>query len=401
MPERTCILMPSHRSTRLLGADSVCRQPGPEHESSSGGVAVRTDPSVTPDEASREFAERMLELMNHGLLAVLVSIGHRTRLFDTMAETGWVTSHDLAGAAGLEERYVREWLGAMACGKIVELDPDTGRFLLPDSHARRLTRSGGPANIAPLMTMVSFLAPVEDEIVRCFREGGGLGYEMYPKFAKAMAIQSRAFVDAALLDGILPLVDGLADRLHQGIDVCDAGCGAGHAVNVMARAFPESRFLGIDLLSESIEMAQREAEEWGLGNVRFEKADLAELEGEFDLVTAIVAVHDQAKPQEVLERIHDVLRPGGTFLCLDSHSSSELAENLSDPLGAWRYSVSTLHCMSVSLAQGGVGLGDCWGPPLAVDMIHDAGFDSVELATPDWLDMFHVYVASKASDRAG
>lgn len=352
---------------------------------------------TTEPESGQEFGDRMVSMMNDGLLAVLVSIGHRTRLFDAMAGAGWVTSDELASSAGLDERYVREWLGAMACGRIVDFDSGAGRFALPESRSRILTRAAGPANIAAWMTMVGFLAPVEDEIVRCFREGGGLGYEMYPRFAKAMAIQSRVFVDAVLLDGILPLVDGLVDRLSRGIDVCDAGCGAGHAVNVMARAFPESRFLGIDLLEESIDLARREADEWGLGNVRFAQGDLADLEGEFDLVTAIVAVHDQAKPQEVLDLIHGALRPGGIFLCLDSHSSSELSDNIEDPLGGWRYSVSTLHCMSVSLAQGGVGLGDCWGPPLALEMIGSAGFETVELVTPEWLDQFHVYLASKAA----
>lgn len=355
------------------------------------------DPEPEVEESSEAFERRMVQMMNHGLLAVMVSVGHRTRLFDTMAESGWVTSAELAASAGLDERYVREWLGAMACGRIVELDRAAGRFLLPESRAQHLTRAAGTENIAPFMTVVGFLAPVEDEIVRCFREGGGLGYEAYPKFAKAMAIQSRGFVDAALLEGILPLVEGLPARLRAGIDVCDVGCGAGHALNVMARAYPDSRFVGVDMLPEAIRLAEGEARDWGLGNVGFDVGDAVELEGEFDLVVAIVAVHDQARPQALLDRVHGVLRPGGVFLCLDSHSSSDLAENLEDPLGPWRYSLSTLHCMSVSLSQGGPGLGDCWGPPLALEMMESAGFESVELATPEWLDMFHVYVATKAA----
>lgn len=359
-------------------------------------------------ETQEAFGDRMLELVNHSLLSVLVSIGHRTRLFDTMsgmAESGegWATSGEVASAAGLDERYVREWLSAMACGRIVELDSETMRFRLPESRAKSLTRAAGPANMAALMTMVGFLAPVEDEIVRCFREGGGLGYEKYPRFAKAMAIQSRVFVDAVFLDGILPLADGLIDRLREGIDVCDIGCGAGHAINVMASAFPNSRFVGFDLMDEAIEMAEREATEWGLANANFEQADVADaasaFDGTFDLAIALTAIHDQAQPQEVLNRVHGALRPGGTFLCVDSQASSELAENLDAPLGAWRYSVSTLHCMSVSLSQNGAGLGDCWGPPLAIEMIEAAGYESVDLVTPDWLDAFHVYLARKAPTR--
>ncbi len=346
-------------------------------------------------ESSEEFAGRMLDVMNSGLLAVLLSIGHRTKLFDTMSGMPWASSHEIAEAAELDERYVREWLSAMACGRVVDYDASTATFRLPEGRAAYLTRAAGPSNMAAWMTMVGFLAPVEDEIIQCFREGGGLGYDRYPKFAKAMAIQGRAFADAALVDGIVPLVEGLRERLESGIDVCDVGCGAGHAVNVLARAFPDSRFVGVDLMDDALLLGRTEATEWGLQNVRFEKQDAAHLEGEFDLMMAIVAIHDQAHPQRVLDGIWAALRPGGTFLCIDSQASSDLADNLSDPLGAWRYSVSTLHCMSVSLSQGGLGLGDCWGPPLAIEMMQAAGFDAVDLVTPEWLDQFHVYSASK------
>jgi len=346
-------------------------------------------------ESAAEFGARMLDVMSYGLLSILMSIGHRARIFDALSQLDWATSTEIAAAAGLDERYMREWLSAMACGRVVDFDTATSRFKLPAHRAQFLTRAAGPANLAAYTPMVGFLAPVEDDIIRCFREGGGLGYEAYPKFAKAMAIQSRVFVDTAFLDGILPLVPGLRDRLSEGIDVCDVGCGAGHALNVMAREFPNSRFVGWDLLSDSVDLARAEAAEWGLTNVTFEQRDVSAVDEPFDLVTSIVAVHDHPRPRELLASICSSLRPDGVYLCIDSHSSSELSDNLDDPLAAWRYSVSTLHCMSVSLAYGGEGLGDCWGPPLATDMMREAGFSAVEVVTPDWLDAFHVYLARR------
>ena len=103
----------------------------------------------TYDETRAEaFAERMLDMLNSGALMVMASVGHRAGLFDALAETGAATSTELAGAAGLDERYVREWLGAMAAGRIVEIDAQTGRFTLPPEHAAWLTRAASPDNLA-------------------------------------------------------------------------------------------------------------------------------------------------------------------------------------------------------------------------------------------------------------
>lgn len=350
-------------------------------------------PDPRPEEID-EFRQRMSQLVNDGMLALMVSIGHRTRLFDVLDGRRPSTSAEIASAGGLDERYVREWLSAMACGGIVEYDPGPQRFRLPPAHAALLTRRAGSANLAAWAPMVGFLAVVEDRIVDCFRDGGGLSYADYPRFVHAMAGQSRLLFDLALVPAILPLVPGLVERLEAGIDVADVGCGAGHAVNVMAQRFPKSRFTGFDVLPEAIDEGRREAQEMGLTNVRFEEADAAELDrpAAFDLVTTFTAVHDQAHPRRVLRNIARALRPDGVYLCMDVGFSSRLADNLDHPFAPFAYTVSTMHCMSVSLGRGGEGLGEGWAGPQALALLEEAGFADVVLHRPPWQEGFDYYV---------
>jgi len=197
--------------------------------------------------ALEEFAEHLMGVLNGGALALMLSVGHRTGLFDTMASLPPSTSEEIAEAAGLSERYVREWLGAMTTGGIVDHDSDHLTFFLPPDRAGWLTRAAGPANLALQAQYVGLLALVEDQIVDCFRHGGGVPYSAYPKFHALMAEDSGAVHDAALIDTILPVVPGIVDRLQQGIDVADIGCGSGHAVNLMAETYPASRFVGLDI----------------------------------------------------------------------------------------------------------------------------------------------------------
>lgn len=348
-------------------------------------------------QGSTEFAERMLHTMNEAALALMVSVGHRTGLFDVMAPMPAATSAEIASRASLDERYVREWLAAMTTGRIIEHDDVTGCYWLPADHAAWLTRAAGMQNLAVGMQYIGLMALVEDQIVECFRRGGGVPYSAFPRFHAVMAEDSGAVRDATLLDVTLPLVPGLTDRLGQGIDVADIGCGSGHAVNLMAKAFPRSQFTGFDFSDAAIDAARLEAERNGLANARFDKRDVAHL-GEtdrFDFITTFDAVHDQARPDLVLAAIASALRPGGAYLCVDTSASSKLAENLDHPLGTFLYTVSCMHCMTVSLADGGMGLGTMWGEQTARRMLAEAGFTSVETAHIDG-DILNCYiVASK------
>jgi SAM-dependent methyltransferase len=333
-------------------------------------------------DGSREFAERMLHTMNEAALALMVSVGHRTGLFDVMAAMPPATSAEIASRASLDERYVREWLAAMTTGQIVDHDGAAGSYSLPARHAAWLTRAAGMQNLATGMQYIGLLALVEDQIVDCFRHGGGVPYSAFPRFQAIMAEDSGAVQDANLIDVTLPLVPGLIDRLRQGIDVADVGCGSGHAVNLMAAAFSRSRITGFDFSDAGIAAGRLEADRMGLANARFEKRDAARLgeTGQFDFITTFDAVHDQARPDLMLAGIAEALRPDGVYLCVDTAASSRLADNLDHPLGPFLYTVSCMHCMTVSLADGGMGLGTMWGEQTARKLLGEAGFTSIEVA---------------------
>jgi len=346
---------------------------------------------------AEEFAERMLRTMNEAAVALMVSVGHRTGLFDVMAGMPAATSAEIASTAGLDERYVREWLAVMTTGRIVEHEGAAGTYSLPAEHAAWLTRAAGMKNLATGMQYIGLMAHVEDQIVECFQHGGGVPYSAFPRFQAVMAEDSGAVYDATLIDGTLPLVPGLTDRLRDGIDVADVGCGSGHAVNLMAAAFPRSRFTGFDFSQAGIAAARAEAGRQGLENARFEERDAARL-GEiarFDLVTTFDSVHDQARPDLVLAGIAAALRPGGVYLCVDTSASSQLAENLRHPLGPFLYTVSCMHCMTVSLAEQGMGLGAMWGEQTARRMLGEAGFGSVEARRIDGDIVNAYFIATK------
>jgi SAM-dependent methyltransferase len=325
------------------------------------------------------FTERMLTIVNHGATALMTSIGHRAGLFDRMATLPPATSHEIAEATGLKERYVREWLGAMVTGGIVELDPHTRRFHLPAEHAAALTRQAAPNNVAAFAQYIPLLGSVEDGIVECFREGGGLPYSAFPRFHDVMAEDSGQSVLPALFEHILPLVPGLTARLEAGISVLDVGCGVGKALLLMAAAYPRSRFTGYDFSQEAIARARAEAAALDLDNVRFEVRDAATFDdtNHYELITTFDAVHDQAQPRAVLRNIRRALTADGTYLMQDIGASSEIHENVDHPMGPLLYTVSCMHCMTVSLADDGEGLGAMWGEQQAKAYLAEAGFESV------------------------
>jgi len=327
------------------------------------------------------FAERMVDVLNSASIALMTSIGHRTGLFDAMAGLPPSTSEQIADAANLNERYVREWLGAMVVGRIVEHDPENGTYQLPQEHAAFLTRAAAPENMAAFTQWIPLLGSVEDGIVDSFKNGGGVPYSAFPRFHEVMAEESGQTVVAALTDHILPLVPGLTKRLEEGIDVLDVGCGSGRALNLMARKFPNSRFVGYDFSEEAISRARAEAQEHGTTNVRFEARDVTALgeKDSYDLITTFDAVHDQADPAAVLKGIADALKDDGVYLMQDIAGSSHHHGDMDHPIGPLLYTVSTMHCMTVSLAQDGEGLGAMWGEEKAKEMLKEAGFTEVEV----------------------
>jgi len=328
---------------------------------------------------AKEFAGKLLGIYTGCALTKLIDVGHQTGLFDAASKAP-STSHELAERAGLNERYVREWLGAMTTGGIFTYDPASRAFSLPPEHAALLCGDSA-RNLAPMSQMLNVFGRNLPLLVECFRSGGGIPYSEFRGFTRSMEDVWRRIYDQHLIGGFLPAAVGLPERLRAGIRVADIGCGAGHAVNVMAREFLNSTFVGFDISAEAIERAAAEARDMGLSNARFQVLDVSRLppKPRFDLIVAFDAIHDQVAPATVLRRVSDALAPEGTFLMIDFKFSSHVEENVGNPFAPLYYGISVMHCMTVSLAEGGAGLGTMWGIQTARRMLNEAGFSRVEI----------------------
>jgi len=328
------------------------------------------------DERRRaEFGAHLTRTLTGGALTLLVSVGHRTGLF-AAAAAGPATSTELAARAGLHERYVREWLGAMVTGGF--LSHADGVYTLPPEHAVFLTGETA-TNAAPQASMLRAFAGTLPELERAFVEGGGVPHAAFAQHLAAVGARPgdtwKHVYDEQLVDGFLGAVPGLLDRLTAGASVLDLGCGAGHAVRVAAEAFPASRFTGLDIDADLI------AEATGPANATFVAGDATRLPADpaYDVIMAFDAIHDQRDPAEVLRRVRAALAPGGLFVMVDTGFASDLDENTGHPLAALCYAISLMYCTTASLADDGVALGAMWGVELATEMVRAASFTCVDV----------------------
>lgn len=355
-----------------------------------------TDTQLDP-QALEACGQQILSIYAGAMLNFMIDIGHRTGLLATAAE-GKGTSDELAARSGLTERYVREWLAAMVTGGIFTYDAATATYALPPEAAAVLT--AGPLPLATLAGLQTHLGKHVHEVARAFRDGGGVPYSAYrPEFTDLMDQIGRTLYDTTLVDGYLPLVEGLAGRLDTGATVADVACGTGHALVVLGRRFPASTFVGYDLDEGAIARARAEASGAELENVRFEVADAARLDvvDTFDVVFVFDALHDQVDPAGVLAAIHRALKPGGVFLMKEPRAADRLEDNIGNPMAPILYATSTLHCMTVSLAHGGAGIGTMFGEGLARTLLADAGFDDVTVQEAPGDPGDGVYIGWKAA----
>jgi 2-polyprenyl-3-methyl-5-hydroxy-6-metoxy-1,4-benzoquinol methylase len=326
------------------------------------------------------FSDKTAEILDAGSVAMMLSVGHRTGLFDTMAGLHPSTSAEIAAEAELAERYVREWLAVMVVGGIVDYEPSNGTYVLAAEHAVSLTRDAPLGNLAVYAQLVALMGAVQERLLQCFETGEGLQYSDFPCFHQVMAEDSGQTVTARLFDTVLPLAGRLVERLRTGIDALDAGCGRGSALIAMAGHFPNSRFVGYDLCEDAIAFATNAARSAGLENIRFEVRDMTNFDAieRFDLITSFDAVHDQKDPQNLLRRLRLALRPQGIYLMQEIGGSAHLQKNVDFPMAALLYGISCTHCTPVSLGQGGHGLGTMWGWETAEAMLEEAGFGQIE-----------------------
>ncbi len=327
-----------------------------------------------------QFLDRIAQIIDAGAVSVMLSVGHRLGLFDTLAKLPPSRSAQIAEAATLSERYVREWLAVMVVAEIIVYDAVSETYHLPAEHAACLTQGAPLGNLAVYAQFVAMAGATQDRILECFETGDGLSYQDYPCFHQIMAEDSGQTVVANIEEILAELVPEVTSRLEQGIDVLDAGCGAGRVLASLASRFPNSRFTGYDLCPKAIRMAEEAAFRKDVKNINFQVVDLArwETNDEFDLITSFDAVHDTKDPQHLIDSIHCALRPHGVHLMQDIGGSKHLENNIDFPFAALLYTISTVHCMPVSLAQNGKGLGTMWGWETAQTMLQHAGFAAVE-----------------------
>ena len=333
--------------------------------------------SLFDDSRVETLSQQLTNIFNNSALSLMVSIGHRTRLFDVLSLLSPANSSQIAYAAGLQERYVREWLNVMVVGKILDYFPSNKTYHLPPEHAVLLTRAASPTNMAAIAQYIPVIASAEDEIVKCFAEDSDVSYEQFHRFHEVLAEDSAQRVVAALEDHILPAVPNLLEDLRLGIDVLEVGCGQGHVLNKMASLFPNSQFTGYDLSEDAIATATTQSQQ--LPNVQFQIRDITRLEEieNYNLITSFDAMQDQAAPAQLLRNIYNALRPDGVYLMQEIHAASDVSGNLNHPLAPLLYTVSCMHCMTASLAADDLEL--VTGREKAFELLQEAGFTHIEI----------------------
>jgi len=307
-------------------------------------------------------------------------LGDRLGLFAALAQEGPATSDELAERAGVEERYVREWLHGLRAAGYLEYDRDTGRFALPPEHAQALAVEGGPMFLCGGYQELQGAVGVLDRVTEAFRAGGGVPQEAYgADLWDGMRRFTSGWFDNLLLQQWIPAIPGLRERLESGADFADVGCGAGAAVIKLAKAFPASRFTGYDAFEGQLARARAAADHAGVADrVRFEALDAAAgLPARHDVISTFDVVHDAIDPLGLLRAIRTALPDDGLYLLLDINCADRHEDN-DGPLAAIFYGFSLLYCMPTSLAHGGAGLGTCGLPPgTARRLCEQAGFSHV------------------------
>lgn len=337
--------------------------------------------TVAPDQAKTDaFVEKVLGDTAGMTVTVLAGIGDRLGLFKALAAAGPVTSSELAIQAGVNERYGREWLSAMASAGYLTYDPAGARFTLPAEYVPVLAQENGSLFFGGIYQMLAGMIGPLDQLERAFREGGGVPQSAFDdNMWDGMERFTAGYYDNFLVQEWIPAMPDVQAKLERGAYVCDVGCGRGRALIKLAEAFPNSRFIGYDAFEPTIARATANAEAAGVADrVRFEARDVSHgLPDTYDIITTWDVVHDAVDPQGLLKAIRRAIKPDGIYICLEINSSHNLEEN-AGPIGALTYSVSVLYCMTTSLAHDGEGLGTAGAHEHKVrELCHEAGFSAV------------------------
>jgi len=330
------------------------------------------------DKAKREqFINQLMGYVTGASLSGMIYVGDRVGLFKALAGAGPLSIAETAAKAGLQERYVREWLSAMAAAGIVTYDAESERFTFPEEHAAVLADENSPSFLGGFFQTTPTMMTVAPRVADAFVKGGGVPFSDYGSDLIAGIDRSnRAQFQHHLVKHWLPAMPEVVARLEAGARAADVGCGSGYPSILMAQAFPRSRFYGFDVSAESLERARADARQKGVADrVEFQRVSATALPetAKFDLITSFDAIHDMVDPRGAVRAIRRTLADDGTYMMVEVRAGETLAENL-NPLGAMMYSMSTLHCMTVSLAHGGEGIGTLMGERKARELAEEAGF---------------------------
>lgn len=327
-------------------------------------------------EKAKHVAQTVIGDVGTVVHGAMCYIGDRTGLFKAMAGAGPLTAQQLAAKTGLSARYVREWLGAMATARYVEYDAARNTYLLTPEYAAALADEDSPFFIGGYFQMAQAAVTVAPKVAEAFKTGKGVAQAEYPvSFFEAAERNSRTRYLHKLLRKWIPAMPQVVERLNSGGIAADVGCGGGRAAIMIAQAFPKARLFGYDIHAESIERARRNAAAEGVADrIRFDTLDGAELPAaKFDFVSTFDVVHDAIDPIGLMSAIRRSLKDDGTYLVQEVNVSDKVEENMK-PLGKMVYSVSTLYCMTTSLAHGGAGIGTAMGENKARELAAAAGF---------------------------
>ena len=337
------------------------------------------------DEARlHQFVGQMLSDLGGAASVALVRIGDALGLYKTMHERGPMTCGELAAAAGVNERYLREWLSHQAASNYVAYDPATQKFTLPEEQAMVFAIDDSPVNMLGAFGCMASFFENQPKVEPAFKTGDGVAWgDQASCLFCAVARFFRPGYHNHIVQNWLPALDGVVAKLERGAKVADVGCGHGVSTVLMARAFPNSEFIGYDFHPNSIEQARAHAREHGVtANTRFEVGTAKQYpERDFDLVTFFDCLHDMGDPAGAAAHVRQSLKPDGTWMIVEPIASDRLEENL-NPVGRIYYAASTMVCVPTSLAQEvGAALGAQAGETKLRGVIAAGGFGQIRRAT--------------------
>ncbi len=325
---------------------------------------------------AKDFLFQVSSDIGAAMFGALNYIGDRLGVFKALADSGPVTSAELAAKTGLNERYLREWLSAMTAATYIDYDAATAKYSMTPEHALVLAREESPFFLGGFLEMILPNVSVTPKVMEAFKKGGGVTQSEYsPETWEAMERSSANIYRHSFVRKWLPTLPEVVAKLNAGGSYLDVGCGSGRAAISVAKGFPDAKVFGFDAFKGSVDRAVANAKAENLADrVKFQVVDCTRLpKSEFDFITTFDVVHDSVDPVGLMRSIREALTPGGTYLMVEVNSSSNLEDNI-NPMGRMMYSISTLYCMTVSLAHGGAGIGACMGEKKARELAKEAGF---------------------------